>query len=372
MEKHRIITLGVSNSGKTCFLASMYQKLQVQNQKIGFYLEAKPEIRKRLNNLWKDIADPNRLWPPGTQMQQVQEWAFTCMINSPQNKANYPVFEFVYWDYPGEYITHDPPDSENLAPAFDIESKAKEADALLVFVDGHKVLDVLRNKKQALLRLKHDLNNLLPIVQKINFIPVHFIITKWDLLEKKFSLREAQECLLQFENFKDIVEQRRQQKMPTRLIPISAVGSDFAELDANGEMQKNRNKIPKPFQIEMSLAFTLNDKFQALLNETQINRIMKPWLPKKLKIEFFRFLADAIDRVVPTTVKTLLIGTVLELIKGRVDKTLEELEREKDAAFEAVKNKQTAIDSVLKSFNYLCATLETNFPESDLCRNGRL
>ncbi len=93
---------------------------------------------------------------------------------------------------------------------------------------------------------------------------VYFIISKWDLLEGNYNLSEIAECLLeQSPEFRNVVINRVQAGCPVRLIPVSSIGMDFATLQPDGSMKKNPNAIPKPFQLEIPIAYVLIDEVKA-------------------------------------------------------------------------------------------------------------
>jgi septin family protein len=70
LNTYTVIMLGPSGSGKTVFLASMYKKLCTQGDN-GFFLEIdSSEKRKRLNNIYTQIAIDEK-WPKGTTYSEI-------------------------------------------------------------------------------------------------------------------------------------------------------------------------------------------------------------------------------------------------------------------------------------------------------------
>lgn len=95
--------LGPSGSGKTVFLASMYKKLCTQGDN-GFFLEIdSSEKRKRLNNIYTQIAIDEK-WPKGTTYSEISEWNFTCRIQT-DNLSIHSACQFNYLDYAGGRLT---------------------------------------------------------------------------------------------------------------------------------------------------------------------------------------------------------------------------------------------------------------------------
>ncbi len=194
-------------------------------------------------------------------------------------------------------------------------------------------------------------------------MPVHFVITKWDLLQKeRYSLKNVRENLLKMEHFKNIVNQLKELETLTRLIPVSALGSEFAELTPKGIMKKIPNKMPKPFQVEMPLACILIDKFQIIQKQIAAEPNSIKFLLKRLWIQFILLFTELIKWLPLSDV--MVIGIVLELVKKSLERNEERLKEK--TSLEAIKNRVDAIESVVASYERLILELEKQFPESKL------
>src|SRR6266566_3283275 len=95
----KVVVLGFPNAGKTVFLASMYHQLATPGQ-AGCVLDMKPEQRNKLIEIYDQIADTEKDFPPSTAPGETTEWSFTGRVRSL--KRFYPVFKFSYLDYAGE------------------------------------------------------------------------------------------------------------------------------------------------------------------------------------------------------------------------------------------------------------------------------
>jgi hypothetical protein len=99
---------------------------------------------------------------------------------------------------------------------------------------------------------------------------IHFIISKWDLIEDEYTLEEVKNHLLEIEQFRNIIMNRSNNngndKGVIRLIPVSSVGKGFAEQQTDGSMKKT-GKLPKPYNIELPIACILPDKLQEELRK---------------------------------------------------------------------------------------------------------
>jgi Double-GTPase 2 len=363
MKTYRIIVLGASGSGKTFFLASMYKKLSIQKPDIGFFLEATPELRIKLVNKYDEIARPDADWPPGTLRNEISTWSFNCTVQSRQ--GNYPAFNVVYLDYSGEILTQAQQNDGAGSPLLEIDQEAKQAAALLVLLDGQKLLYIMQNDRQAFARLERDLNYILPIVQTVRPLPVHFVITKWDLLENQnITLSQVLERLLQINQFNNVLSQRRNLQLPTRLIPTSALGIGFAELDANGVMHKNPEQVPDPYQVEMPIACTLIDSFQLLLADLRRDQSSWQFLVRALIVDILKAVFFMLE-LLPITPLPIL-GVLFKIVGKGVEHSEERLTHEQAASLELVRNRQTAVESAVTSCTSLLNKLEQTFPESKL------
>jgi hypothetical protein len=366
VKTYRILTLGASGSGKTIFLASMFNRLSVQRKGIGFFIQASEDQRKMLVNKFAKVEDPLANWPPGTMADEVSKWNFICVINS--RKHNYPILKFSYLDYSGGIITDHVGDNI-------IEEKVNEADALLVLLDGQKLLYLMQGKKHTSLpSLHHDLRHILPVVAQVPSRPVHFVITKWDLLEGRYSLTYIRKMLMEDArfDFKAIVEQRSKLDIPMRLIPVSALGSGFAKLDEEGRMTKIANTAVKPFQVEIPIACVLIDDFKSAQNSPESHYIDPLLKILIILLNMFKIFGLASEQLIshlslPVEYRiSLAITNLLLNILHKGIENIDDLEDKQKTYLEAVRNKETAMESAIISYHLLMKKFEDQFPESDL------
>lgn len=378
MKQYDIIVLGPSGSGKTVFLASMYNKMSIQSEDIGFYLSVSPRQRRLLVEKYGELESGK--WPRPTDRSEISEWNFMCEVQS-DNLLQHEALKFNYIDYAGERLT-EVLDEEEYS-AFDL--RVNEADILLGMLDGHKIYAAMSNTPFNGPSIFQDLRNILPEMQTRS-IPVHFIITKWDLLHNKYSLRDVRNRLLEFEPFAELVRGRQNQRVPIRLIPVSSVGMNFAYLDGNGMMETRADVNPSPFQVEMPLACTLPDKlFVHLNNIVEREKILRQ---KEVEIKpnytflegLGRFFGGALRRVneflpAPYRFGEVLLLKFVEHIEAPANEKAtdaiartEKLRAERDASLKEVKDEETAVRHVVNSMLYLANRLNRDFPESNLSR----
>jgi hypothetical protein len=382
LNNYTVIMLGPRGSGKTVFLASMYKKLSIQGE-LGFFLELdEDEKRKRLNNIYTQIAIDEK-WPIGTSLAEVSEWTFTCKVQTPR-LHEYSACQFTYLDYAGGRITDEMEQAD-----ITFERKIKEADALLCLLDGQKVCSLMRGERPGLVWSINDLHNMLIIMQRVDK-PIHFVISKWDIVKEQYTLEQILKRLIQIEEFKSIVELRNQANSPVRLIPVSSVGMGFAKLQPDGSMKKT-GVLPKPYQVEIPLACVLPDMIQAKLEEllrTKEEEKNKS-IEVKANLSFWDRLkkyAGIVGKTVVATVKDILprkyqfADEILKEIINVIDdierpihekealakKRSEELKLKKAESIKAVESEETALKHVVNCFLSIVNQLEINYPQSNI------
>ena len=377
MHNYNVIMIGPSGAGKTVFLASMYKLLSIQRGYTSFFLEVSPEQRKLLNDKYTQIAGPGE-WPGPTQFREISEWYFrVCIENDSFYK--FPAFQFTYLDYAGERIVDTKQSEDSVS---DFETRLQNADAVVGLIDGRKILSLMRDEDDAQVFILRDLANILQIIQQTR-CPIHFVISKWDLLNSKYSLKEIRERLMANDDFRELVK-KRGQKVPLRLIPVSSVGMEFAELQPDGEMRKIRGAQPKPFQVEMPIACVLPDQLTTQLQKIkeEEQRIQSRSIESEPNLTIWDLIGEFVGsglrevrKYLPAEYQfsDLLLKVLIDYAEmGVWDKRKESKQRadkfrqEKEDSLKLVQNEKTAIEHALRSFMYLISTLERDFPDSTL------
>lgn len=361
MYSYRVIMLGPRGSGKTVYLGSMFQKLSSQGE-WGFFLETDGEKRKKLNRIYTEVATEAK-WPPGTDRSEVSEWVFTCSIN--KNRVKYSACQFVYLDYAGGRITDDEMEEES-----DFNRKIESADVLLGLLDGSKICALLRQEQEGIVWLINEFKNMLDIMMKGNEKPVHFVISKWDIVESNgYSLKQVREKLLDYsEPFKNLVTTRKQDRSPTRLIPVSSVGQGFAKPLPGGGMEKIPGKLPKPFQVEVPLACVLPDMIQK--EKTKLVQRESQERNRTTTVTANLTKREELTQNMPGWLRGFpgiknWAGSAEQKKREAADRS-EELRKQKAEALDKIDDEKSALESVLNSFILIQNQLYINFPDSDL------
>lgn len=256
LPKFRVVTLGLQGSGKTLLLTSMYRRLQVPGGR-GFHLHAPYDQLIELNRWYQQVASTADDWPSGTRRGEMREFEFKVM--APTHEGIEPVFTLGYLEYPGELLT-DPDAPGSTAQARLLESIAN-ADALIGIIDGLRVLQAYQGDQRGSLILQASLDAMINAMLGVR-TPIAFVITKWDLLDEihpdeNVRLETVRTLLMGIHGFRDLVMMHSARRV-VRLLPVSAVGHDFAVLQGN-EVHKRPHGHFQPDRVELPLCAVVPD-----------------------------------------------------------------------------------------------------------------
>ncbi|MBD2215346.1 hypothetical protein H6G27_36915 [Nostoc linckia FACHB-104] len=381
MKNYKILTLGASGAGKTVFLASMFKALSTQTNS-SFKLDVEdPQKRKLLNATYSQILTGDT-WPAGTK--NISEWTFTCQVQT-ENFDNYNACQFTYFDYAGGRLT-------DIEQESDFEEVVQKADVVLGLLDGQKIYAWLNgsDKQRADVFLRTDLPSIVKRMQNLT-VPVHFVISKWDLLDKKFTLSQIREKLLTIPTFAQLIKSRAEAGSVVRIVPVSAIGLEFATLQPNGSMKKNPGKIPFPFLVEVPMSCVLPDRLQQLHNEKQAQEKQLEQQIQKIEdgnivigvllggLDFLgvglsglELLLEFDDSTEIAAVKfftkaTSMVNSFLKVgIKGINEKASKGYRKKKETTLKSVKDEQSALIHAINVFYDFEKELIDIFPDSKL------
>ncbi|MBF2007485.1 ATPase/DNA packaging protein [Chlorogloeopsis fritschii PCC 9212] len=402
MKKYNIITLGSSGSGKTVFLASLFKQLSTQGE-YGFFLDVDNPLQRKLLNTYYTEIIAGDTWPKGTQ--EITDWTFTCCVKT-KDLSVHQACQFVYKDYPEKMFSGIAAD-ESPELNIDLQREVDEADAVLAILDGQQILSLLQGNDDKLFQiwLLKELPAILNLLQKCKKIPVHFIISKWDLIINKggFDLSDVRYKLLKkVPEFKNVVKQRNDAKCPVRIIPVSSLGMNFATFK-DGEMKKLSGEVPQPFYIEVPLSCVLIDNLQIEINHIQekhreisqrktevlhkfslieqVNQLVSNTVlnvaanaGRNLLPDKYNFDNDTLNKLLNLTDKGIqqveqkVQRTRQEVAKAKAEaaRESEKLRRQKEDSLKKVTNEETALQHIIDSFLRIRDNLHRDYPESDL------
>lgn len=390
MNEYRIIVLGASGAGKTVYLGSLFNKLSIIDEKIGFSVKVPPDQRIKLNKHFYTVAYDIE-WPASTLA--FEEWDFTCQVED-SNGNIFPVIKFKYLDYAGGLLTDETGAKDAI---FRLQEEAESADAILVLLDGHKIYNTILGQPTPGNSIYADLDNLLAVVADFRN-PFHFVITKWDIFttssEEAFVNFQSENDLLikvrrflwTHTHFRNIIQGIIRRGSIARLVPISSVGHGFVTLTEDGLMEKNEAKLPEPFQVEMPFACILPDSFQTHLEK--MKQIEQAKRNENILVEAELTLKEYISQIFGGGLRTVtreiplkfqfaepamrklsdtLTRSADEKEKDAAEKTAI-LRKERDKSLKKIKSNETATEHAIVCFGILKRQLENNFPASDLTK----
>jgi len=262
----RVVALGLEGSGKTVLLASQFHMLNRPTGDCRFFLDG--DLRQD-QELFGHLGDTKAPWPAGSQLGDIREFLFDCQAYDSAQAVR-TVFRISYLDYAGDLLE---PRRDHHKGTGEIEEKVKHAHALLVIIDGQRVLQLLAGERGYFdLRLQP----LLGLAGRAS-CPIQLIVSKWDLVRRpgessehdEARLKEVKACL---ERYLDIEHLLRgspgHPQKKARLIPVSAVGPDYAEVREDGSVKKLQHGELAPINAGVPLCAVLPDVIeQAALSQ---------------------------------------------------------------------------------------------------------
>ena len=340
---YNIILLGSSSSGKTTFLSTLFKQLSVQtNERI--FLEAQDNRQqKQLNNIYSQLLAGDA-WPSSTR-SEFSTYNFTCNIMT-LNLEIYSACQFNFLDYGGRILTDLEEEEDSL---FDFSDKISNADAVMVLIDGYKLFKCiqgdLNQRKQNIAKfLLKDMSNAIQLANlSTKDTPLHFVITKWDLLEGYYDFLSVRKFLQEnFDDFKRLISTRIKAGCPVRLIPTSSFGKGFVTMQPDGSIKRNSGELPKPSQIEIPLNYVLIDRAAAYYNHLD---------------------EDDNDFVNSGEHK---INFLMEMIPASLRRNTLVTHEERNQKLDNISDQKTAFSYLIDTFVNHIQKFEKEFPYSDL------
>jgi hypothetical protein len=262
----RVVALGGSGAGKTVFLSTMFHELNFWTPHRSYYLQTTPDQAIVLGNIYARLTDTSKPWPKATLVADSQEYVFDCVGRDVQGKRR-KVLTLSFVDYAGGLLERH---MDGASQAFqDLQRRIDEANALLVMIDGHRIRQLFENHPDARTYFLSTIRPMLDFAQRAN-CPIHFLLTKWDLVCEVAVLRNLSEgerlsrvvdALLQFDFLKALVFVHSSGQV-VRMIPVSSVGADFAEVDSNGFVIKRPHGKVTPANVDVPLSVIVPDYFR--------------------------------------------------------------------------------------------------------------
>jgi len=383
----QVFVLGTRGAGKTVFLASLYKLLSTLDISGNNFRLICRDMKslKQLNETYRRMANLKQGWPPGSF--SIQEYIFDCVHSRMGQDID--LFKFRYFDFPGGFVS----DTQTPEELQFVVTQIKAAHSVLILLDGKKIKDAIEGASTSPDEpsLYEDLDMLMDIIQDCVGKPMHFAITKADLLSpKRHPLSLIRDTLMKHNGFKNIIRQQ-QDSRPVHLLPVSAIGKNFAKYDAaSQQMKKLPNGRIEPSYVDLSLTFTIIDYLTIVatdlgkeLPEVSDDTLIRSWFLKKAMAALpysaaaagpiisvgshFLHLAALTNPVFQVLISGASLLGARALIKAgsnRVHESIGEFRDRIEAEHKSIKDRHSAADAVLKIQMMMAERFKRRFPDS--------
>jgi hypothetical protein len=207
--------------------------------------------------------------------------------------------------------------------------------------------------------------------------PITFVITKWDLLDDLHADQDARlgivrTMLMDSPGFRDLVDEHSARRV-IRLIPVSAVGHDFAYLDQGDTVRKKPGGTLRPLNVDLPLSAVVPDVLHqlelsldaatrhAIMNEARRHTDMRP-------LEALTTLGAFIVRSTGRTLGGDAFGLLADAGLALMDRSPEADHRV--ARLSAAQSRADAVilarRKVIRALHHRVGVLEASYPSSVL------
>lgn len=258
-----VVSLGLQGSGKTVLLSSMFHGLNYRSPSRPYHLETRAEDAVVLARIRAQIIDPEKPWPASTPLPDKHEYPFDFVAYDAAERRR-TILRMSYLEYAGEIFEGS--SAESRAQLKEVEAHVREAHALLGLIDGYRLRQLLLSDPAADGYFQAVLLPMLGFMQRAT-CPIQLVVTKWDDLrdlgdgrpvDDGLRFKEVMSALMDIPQVKALVSFAGSRRL--RVIPVSAVGIHFADLDDGREPPKKRsNATLAPINVDVPLCAVVPD-----------------------------------------------------------------------------------------------------------------
>jgi hypothetical protein len=274
-----VVALGGPGSGKTTFLAQMYDTLRTNHPFTLTLSDGGP--RTHLENWAETIRAPGQEWPDSTATTHLTRYDFTCRV--AEDDVLRPILNLAYWDYSGEALLQNTelPGIGKLRD--DLSKEIARADALLIIVDGEELRRAWDGDAEARARLLRTLTKI-EVYSAPAKCPAQIVVTKWDEVENwrrpDGSLWDRATIIRALDTFEPVqaLKQGRRYRSARsygergmRVIPVSVVGGAGSTQREGDQLVRVRGAAP--VNIDIPFAGLLPDRLDQIYADMGIGAI---------------------------------------------------------------------------------------------------
>jgi hypothetical protein len=244
-----VVTLGAPGAGTTMFLAAMFSQLKAGQPANGPFLDISLAQARMLQRMPSAAAGPGAGQPPADPLPA---WEFTCCIRAAGRV--FEIFRINYLDFASARLRQAL--FGHTAVGHRFQQKIRSAHALLGVLDGLALRYLLDDDPRGEGLDGLGMKTIFQIMRThAGRRPVHFVVSKWDLLADAYGLGDVRAKLMEFGDFAALARSGGPGRPAplVRLIPVSALGSGFARLDAAGTARTARTGVSRPVNAEIPL-----------------------------------------------------------------------------------------------------------------------
>jgi hypothetical protein len=368
----RVVALGLEGAGKTVLMASQFHTFRpVAGRR--YFFHGGFEQNLFLAALYRKVRDTSAPWPPATHIGDTRRLLFDCKAHE-RTLNERTVFRISYLDYAGEMFE---PNGDPSTPTAELEASIDDAHALLVIIDGWRVRQLLRDEPDGQDYFDRRLWPLLGLAYSA-LCPVQLIVTKWDLVRSGGDpaddddlLRRVGRRLTAHGTIKQLVHVHCQRHEEVRLIPVSAVGPEFAEL-RDGRVIKRSDGMLDPIHVDVPLCAVIPDVLKRV--EQSLDPSVRGTLEDEIDRRPFEDAAAIATSVLSSPVGRLLRNALAGAVGDAVvELFVESLVRSRRRGTQPPRDDdetktQRLRDGVIEDMRRVVEQLEDRLPSSILCR----
>lgn len=250
MADTQITILGMSGSGKTCYLLGLYYKMGagLRGYTITTDEDTDVQLRDRYARLCDINLDMEKRFPAGTDNISKYEFDLQYGYNT--------IMSFNWLDYPGGLLCRK--NSGNLEEYENVKKAINNSSSLFICVDGSLLLgdDIDEKIDNVRDNCSNVINTFFTEYFKSNneLPPTAIIVTKYDVCKDDTDAEEL--CEIIEEAFSPFFVKNDNRKIVT-IIPVS-IGTNIMDNDYSGKMKPLNIHLP----IFMGIWFALSKKIQ--------------------------------------------------------------------------------------------------------------